>query len=295
MAIIPTLVALARLRCNEPMRYALLLSFVLAAPAVAAPQTAPAPTPPRTGAPTQTPPRTGAPAPAQPARPRATAPAQPARSGMAITVSDSGGVTIENVHVEVTGPMSRTGDTNMAGQVNFPGLPVGTYRLRFSGEGVVAFEREATLRGGQVTPVQVTLTRAEAPKAVAPPAAPPAKPAAAGPVGSPQWGSLTDLAKKAQQSKPPRREVMVACSGNSRSTLLIMTDDQPQRVYDDAEATYYVLDGQGTVTIGDRPGEVSPGSFVSVPRGMPYSVKRRTNKPLVMLWVLSGALCEEAR
>jgi mannose-6-phosphate isomerase-like protein (cupin superfamily) len=215
---------------------------------------------------------------------------------MALTVSDANGGTIENVHVEVTGPMARTGETNQAGQVNFPGLPAGTYRLRFTGDDVVAFEREATLRGGQVTPVQVTLTRVEPKKEVPPPAAPAAKPAAAvGPVGSPQWGSLTDLAKKAQQSKPPRHDVLLACSGNSRSTLLVLTEDQSQRVYDDAEATYFVLEGQGIVTIGDRPGEVSSGSFVSVPRGMAYTVTRRGNKPLVLLWVLSGAKCEEAR
>jgi mannose-6-phosphate isomerase-like protein (cupin superfamily) len=77
--------------------------------------------------------------------------------------------------------------------------------------------------------------------------------------------------------------------------LLVLTEDQAQRVYDDAETTYYVLDGQGIVTIGGRPGEVTPGSFVSVPRGMTFSVTRRNNKPLVMLWVLSGARCEEAR
>jgi hypothetical protein len=34
---------------------------------------------------------------------------------------------------------------------------------------------------------------------------------------------------------------------------------------------------------------------VAVPRGMSFSVMRRGNKPLVMLWVLSGSRCEEAR
>jgi mannose-6-phosphate isomerase-like protein (cupin superfamily) len=214
---------------------------------------------------------------------------------MAITVTNTNGDTLENVHVDVTGPMARSGDTNMAGQINFPGLPAGTYRLRFSGDMVITLEREATLQGGRVTSVQVTLTPLE-PKTEAPPpvAAAPAPPAA-GPVGSPQWGSLTDLAKRAQQSKPPLREALLACSGNARSVLLLLTEDQAQRVYDDAESTYYVLDGQGTITIGDRPGAVSSGSFVAVPRGNPFSITRRGNKPLVMLWVLSGAPCEEAR
>jgi len=213
---------------------------------------------------------------------------------MAITAAGANGAPLASVHVQVTGPMEREGDTNMVGQLNFPGLPPGTYRLHFSGDGVIAFEREAILQGGKVTNVQVTLNPAEAkreaPKA---PVAPP--PPTVGPAGSPQWGSLTDLAKRALQSKPARREILLACSGNSRSVLLLLNEDQPQRVYDDAEITYYVMDGQGTVKIGDRPGDVEPGSFVSVPRGMPFSVTRRGNKPLVLLWVLNGARCEEAR
>jgi mannose-6-phosphate isomerase-like protein (cupin superfamily) len=278
------------------MVYLLLLSLVLATPAAALAQSAPAPAPPKTGTPAQTPPRTGGPAAPAPARPRAATPAPPAvsRSGMAITAASANGAPLEGVHVKVTGAMEREGDTNAVGQVNFPGLPAGTYRVRFSGEGVIAFEREAVLQGGKVTNVQVTLNPAEAkreaPKA---PVAPPAP--VVGPAGSPQWGSLTDLAKRALQAKPTRREILLACSGNSRSVLLLLNEDQPQRVYDDAEITYYVLDGQGTVKIGDRPGDVEPGSFVSVPRGMPFTVTRRGNKALVLLWVLNGSRCEEAR
>jgi mannose-6-phosphate isomerase-like protein (cupin superfamily) len=278
------------------MRNVLLLSLALLVPIATHAQSTPAQTPPKTGTPAP-PPRTGgAPAtPAQP-RPRTTAPAQPAaRSGMALTVLGADGKTIEGVHVKVTGPMERTGDTSNVGQVNFPGLPAGTYRLRFSGDAVITFEREVVLQGGRVTSVQVTLDAVEAKKKEEPkaPVAPP--PPAVGPVGSPQWGSLTDLAKRAQQSKPIRPEVLLACSGNSRSVLVLLTEDQPQRVYEDGETTYYVLDGQGAVKIGDRSGDVAAGSFVSVPRGMPFSVTRRGNKPLVMLWVLNGSRCEEAR
>jgi len=216
---------------------------------------------------------------------------------MTLNVLNPSGSPLEGIHVQVTGPMERMGDTNSAGQLNFPGLPAGTYRLRFTGDGVIAFEREAVLQAAKVTPLQVTLNLAEAkkeePKAA--PAPPPAPPPLVGPVGSPQWGSLTELAKRAAQSKPVRREVVIACSGNSRSMLQVLTEDQAQRVYADADSTYYVLDGQGVVKIGDRAGDVSPGWFVSVPRGMSYTVTRRGNKPLVMLWVLNGARCEEAR
>jgi len=216
---------------------------------------------------------------------------------MTFNVSNPSNEPLEGVHVQVTGPMERTGDTNSAGQLNFPGLPAGTYRIRFAGDSVVTFEREAVLQAGKVTPLQVTLNLAEVkkeePKAPPPP---PPPPPLVGPVGSPQWGSVTDLAKRAQQTKPVRtNEVLLACSGNTRTVLLLLTEDQPQRMYENAETTYYVLDGQGTVKIGDRPGDVSSGSFVSVPRGMPFTVTRRGNKPLVMLWTLNGARCEEAR
>ena len=279
------------------MRTALLLSFVLMTPVISHAQTAPAPAPPKTAAPPQTQPRSGAPAtaPAQP-RARTTAPATAAgRSGMALTVVNAAGTPLEGVHVEVTGPMERTADTSMAGQVNFPGLPAGTYRLKFSGDNVIAFEREATLTGSKVTTLQITLNDAPAPRKEEPKAAVAPAPPAVGPVGSPQWGSLSDLAKRALASKPVRREVLLACSGNSRSVLLLLNEDQPQRVYDDAESTYYVMDGQGVVKIGDRPGDVTVGSFVSVPRGMPFTITRKSNKPLVLLWVLSGSRCEEAR
>ena len=294
------------MRCNSLMRYLLLLSFMLstatlafaqstapqAPPKTAAPQQAP----PKTTAPPQTPPRAGAPAPPAQPRPRTAAPAQAAgRSGMTLNVSNPGGSPLEGIRVQLTGPMERTGDTNAAGQLNFPGLPAGTYRLRFTGDNIIAFEREAVLQAGKVSPLQVTLNLAEARKEEPKAAPAPPPPPVVGPVGSPQWGSLTDLAKRAAQSKPVRREVLLACSGNSRSVLLLLTEDQAPRVYDDAESTYYVLDGQGVVKIGDRPGDVSAGSFVSVPRGMSYTVTRRGNKPLVMLWVLNGARCEEAR
>lgn len=281
------------------MRYVLLLSFALSVPVVTYAQSTPAQTPPKTTAPAP-PARTGGAPPATPAQPRprttTAAPAQGSRSGMALTVLGADGKMLDGIHVQVTGPMERTGDTNNTGQVNFPGLPAGTYRLRFSGDAVVTFEREAVLAAGRVTTVQVTLNAVEAKKEEPKPKTPVAPPAPPiGPVGSPQIGSLTQLAKRAQQSKPIQRELLLSCSGNSRSVLVLLTEDQPQRVYDDAETTYYVLDGQGAVKIGDTTGDIADGSFFSVPRGKPFSVTRRGNKPLVMLWVLNGSRCEEAR
>jgi mannose-6-phosphate isomerase-like protein (cupin superfamily) len=258
------------------MFIALLLSLLLAqatAPKAAPPK--PQPT---------TPPK------AAPAQPRTQAPRQAtgAVGGMAITVTDGKGAPFEDVSVQLTGAASNSGRTNSAGQLSFPGLRAGTYRLRFSGDGVVAFEREVTL---------IALTAAEkpAPVAAAPPPPPPA-PASpvVGPSGAPQIGSLTNLAERERRTKE-RREILLSCSGNTRNVLLVLTGEQAQRVYDSAEVTYYVVEGQGSTQVGGIASVIGEGSFVAIPRGTPFAVAQKGNRPLTMLWTLSGEPCEQPR
>jgi mannose-6-phosphate isomerase-like protein (cupin superfamily) len=218
---------------------------------------------------------------------------------MAITATDGKGVPFGDVSVELTGgAVSQSGKTNTAGQISFPGLRAGTYRLRFSGDGVMAFEREVTLKAGEIAKLPIMLTAAEPPKVVAPPPAPVAvaapPPPAAGPVGEPQLGSLTKLADREKNAKE-RREVLLSCSGNTRNMLLVLTGDQPQRIYDTAESTYYVIAGQGGAIVGKLQSVITEGSFISVPRGTPFTLARQGNKPLAMLWTLSGEPCEMAK
>jgi mannose-6-phosphate isomerase-like protein (cupin superfamily) len=259
-----------------------------ASPQPAAPKTAPAPQQPTT------PPRT------TPAAPRPTTARPPAAgsvAGMAITVSDGKGMSFGDVTVELSGGASpQSGKTNEAGQISFPGLRAGTYRLRFSGDTVTAFEREVTLKAGEIAKLPITLAAAAPPKVVtvaAPaPAAPP--PPAVGPVGQPQLGSLTKLADQQKNTKE-RREVLLSCSGNTRNMLLVLTDSQPTRNYEGAEATFYVISGQGAATVGTLESVISPGSFVAVPRKTPFSLARQGRQPLALLWTLSGEPCESAR
>src|SRR5687768_2657957 len=93
-----------------------------------------------------------APKPAAPARPApAPAPAArrpaapPARAGMALTVTNPLGATLAGIQVEIIGASDRSGETNASGQISFTGMQAGTYRVRFTGERVVWFEREVTL------------------------------------------------------------------------------------------------------------------------------------------------------
>ena len=218
---------------------------------------------------------------------------------MAITVSDGKGSPFVDVLVEMTGVSSANGMTNAAGQLSFPRLRAGTYRLRFSGEGVVPFEREVTLKTGEIAPLRITLTPAIPPKpavVAAPPPPPPAAPAKpiVGPTGQPQIGSVLKLAERERSTKE-RREILLSCSGNTRNMLLVLTGEQPQRVYDSAESTFYVLEGQGGAQIGGLMSQIGPGSFMSVPRGTPFTIGRQGNRPLSMVWTLSGEPCEQPR
>ena len=222
----------------------------------------------------------------------------PARAGMAITVTDPRGATLAGVHVEILGASDRSSDTNESGQVNFPGLQAGSYRLRFSGDQVIAFERDITIRAGQVADVDITLNPAPPPPEPPPPppAPEPPPPAAVGSAGQPQLLSIVDLVERQLiGGDAPRRETMVACSGNTRTTVIQLNQDQPQRLYEGAEITYYVVAGEGAVRLTERDTVVAAGSLVALPRGTPHALVRRGRRPLILLVTLSGEPCEEAR
>ena len=221
---------------------------------------------------------------------------QPAgRSGLAITVTTAQGITLGGVQVQVTGAAERNGQTDAGGQINFPGLQAGTYRLRFSGDAVVAFEREVTLRAGQIADLDITLTPAAAPKPAAaePPPAPGAPPV--GPLGTPLAGDIADIVQGEPVGRQPRRESLISCSGNTRTTVIQLNEPLPQRVYDGADAVYYVIGGEGTVRLQGRDVRVPLNGYISVPRGTVHSFERRGNRPLILLAVLGGEACEQAR
>ena len=282
------------------MRNVLLFSYLLSGvivtgvqaqtPAPAQQKPAPAPAPaPAAQPPAKTPAATGTP---RRAAPVAT------RSGMAITATTPQGATISGVHVALMGPTERSGDTDGSGQVNFPGLQAGTYRLRFTADTVTTFEREVVVRAGQVADVDVTLSAAPEPKVVMAPAPPPAPAPAApalGPKGQPLSHAIGDLLEKEFVGKQPRRETLLSCSGSERSTMIQLNEGLPERLYENADAVYYVLGGEGAIVMNGRESRLGVNAFVSVPRGTSHSFLRRGNRLLVLLSVLSGEPCEQAR
>ena len=104
----------------------------------------------------------------------------------------------------------------------------------------------------------------------------------------PQILSIVDLAEKQLSGNQARRETLVACSGNTRTTLVVLNQDQAERLYDGAEIEYYVVAGQGAVRLNGRDTPLSAGSYVSVPRNTSHGIVRRGNRALILLSVLSG-------
>ena len=226
-----------------------------------------------------------------------TPPPAPVRAGMAITVTNTQGATLPGVHVEVLGASDRSGDTNASGQMSFTGMRAGTYRVRFSGDRVVAFEKEIVLRAGRTAGVDIALNAvAPPPEPPPPPPSEPVAPPPLGPAGEPRTLSVVDLIERELISNnQPRRDTLVSCSGNTRSTLIQLNQDQPQRLYGTADVTYYVVAGEGAVRINGGDTALGAGSFVSIPRGTAHALVRSGRRPLIVLATLSGTPCEEPR
>ena len=217
-----------------------------------------------------------------------------------MTIVDSKGGTLPDIAVDLTGPTERSGVSNEGGQLNFPGLQAGTYRLRFSGDAVVTLEKEMAVRAGQIEKISVTLNPAPprpapppAPTPVAPP--PPAPAAKGGATGEVQSLMITDVLEKEFVNRAPRRESLLSCSGSMRTTMIQLNEPLPDRLYAAADAVYYVLGGEGTIRLDGRDTRIVTNGYISVPRGTLHAFTRRGNRPLVLLAVLSGEPCEEAR
>jgi mannose-6-phosphate isomerase-like protein (cupin superfamily) len=196
------------------------------------------------------------------------------------------------------GPTERNGETDGSGQLNFPGLQAGTYRLRFSGDKVTAFEKEVVVRAGQIADVDVSLTPAPEPKVIMQPApAPPPGPAAlaAGPKGDFITHSIGDLLEKEFVGRQPRKETLLSCSGTERAAMIQLNEAMPERLYENADAIYYVLGGEGSLMLNGKETKLGLNGFASVPRGTSHSFSKRGNRLLVLLSVLSGEPCEQAR
>ena len=200
-----------------------------------------------------------------------------------------------DVHVEVLGAADRSGDTDSNGSVRFPNMKAGSYRIRFSGPGFITYEREVGVRAGQTSDVDVTLNPAPEdtePAADAPePAQPPTAAPPVGHPGEPKTQSILTLLEKELIRREPRKETPLGCSGNTRSTMIQINEQQPERLYDTTEAVYYVIGGEGTLRLNGRETPLATSDYIQVPRGTSHAFIRKGKRPLIVLAFVSGAPC----
>lgn len=250
-----------------------------------------------------------APPPAQPPKPSPTSPApatqttkpKPRPTGGATTtallfITDPSGAAIEGVDVRMMGPVDREATSPASGPTRVQGLRAGTYRVRFTRDGYITFEKELTWRAGTAAP-EVAVTLNPAPEPPPPPPAPaPAKAEPAAPKlpppGTPKTMPLIDFIEKNLISgREPQKENLIGCSGVGQALLWQVRDPWTGRQHDSADVTLYVIAGEGTLRLGDRDVNVTNGSFAMVPRGTTYGLTRRGRNPLIVLAVLAGAPC----
>ena len=210
-------------------------------------------------------------------------------------ITDPGGAPIEGVEVRVTGPVDREATSPASGPTRVQGLRAGTYRVRFTRDGFITFEKELTWRAGTAAP-ELAITLNPAPEPPPAPAPAPAKTEpstpALPPPGTAKTLPLIDfIEKNLITGKEPQKENLIGCSGVGQALLWQIRDPWTGRKHESADVTVYVIAGEGTLRLDDRDVSVTNGSFAVVPHGTTYGFTRRGRNPLIVLAVLSGAPC----
>ena len=245
---------------------------------------------------TATPPASPAPA-TQAPRPRASS---SATTTALLFITNGSGSPIEGVTVSVMGPVDRQVQSPASGPTRLTGLRAGTYRVRFTHDDFITFEREIIWRAGTAAPeLSIMLNAApERPAATsAPPPAAVTKPEPAAPrlppPGTPKTMALIDyIEKNLISGREPQKQSVLGCSGVGQALLWQVRDPWTGRQHDAADGMVYVIAGEGSLRLGDRDVKVTNGSFAVVPRGTSYGFTRSGRNPLIVLAVLSGAPCD---
>lgn len=276
---------------------ALLLLTLLQTPAPAQPPAKPVTPPPATAQPPAkpaTPPPATAPA-AQAPRPR---PAGGGTTTALLFITDGSGRPIEGVTVNVSGPVDREVKSPESGATRIEGLRAGTYRVRFTHEKFITFEKELTWRAGTAQPeLSVTLNAAPTPPPPPPPAPAPAAPAATATPKMPPPGTAKTVGipefieKNFITNREPQKQSEIGCSGLSQALLWQIREPWTGRQHEAADGMFYVVAGEGRLRLGEREFNVASGAFAVVPRGTTYNLSRTGRNPLMVLAVLTGAGC----
>jgi hypothetical protein len=223
------------------------------------------------------------------------APRTAVRPTLVVEVTDPAGGAVAGVAVEASGAVERSGRTGLDGIVSFTGLRTGPYRLRFERDGFVLLERDVTLATRQVT-IDVVLTPAPAPLPTPVAAAVPATPVeVARPVGQSVALEVPAFIEQNFVGREPQKTSVVGCSGYATSRIVQIREPLRDERREDADETLYVVAGEGELKMAGREGVIEAGTLVVVPRGTTWSLSRRGRSPVVLLSVVSGPPCPDAK
>lgn len=196
------------------------------------------------------------------------------------------------------GPVDREVKSPDGGPARVEGLRAGTYRVRFTHDKFITFEKEIAWRAGTAAP-EMSVTLNATTTAPAPPPPPPAAvttaPAATKllpPPGTPKTLGVPEFIEKNFISgREPQKESLIGCSGMEQAVIWQIREPWNGRQHESTDAMFYVIGGDGRLKLGDREFNVAAGAFAVVPRGTTYSLSRTGRNPLIVLAVLSGAPC----
>jgi len=208
-----------------------------------------------------------------------------AQESVEIRVTDRSGTPLTPAHVRVFGTSEREGDTNSTGRIVFLNMKPGTYVVHVELDAFIAFEKQFTLNPGQPTSVVAALSP---------------DPAGARwqthgiPMGAGTAISIPDLAKKQSIGHEAVKESLIGCSGAASARLIQVREPLTAHAHRDADETFYIVAGEGTLRIGGTEQRLFPGGLSIVPRGMEHSLVRRGRSPVIVLSLLSGQSCVQA-
>lgn len=218
--------------------------------------------------------------------------AKPAPTTATVTVTDLSGAPLADVRVNLIGGLDRSGSTQLDGTVKFDGLRPGSYRLRFTKDGYIVFEREIEVRAGQPAPApSVALTPSPESAAASTPSEPetPSVP----PPGQAVTLNLPDfIERNFITSSQPQKVSDVSCSGVAQTVLWQVREPWDNRQHETADTLLYVVGGEGTLRLDGRETPLEAGVFAQVPRGTTYSLTRRGRNPVIVLATLVGDACQ---
>jgi mannose-6-phosphate isomerase-like protein (cupin superfamily) len=90
-------------------------------------------------------------------------------------------------------------------------------------------------------------------------------------------GDLTGDALGAANAGGMRSRTFVAVDG---ATIAIQDGNPPKHLHANANEIQYILEGTGTVWLGDQEVPVKPGDLVIIPKGTPHGGAKSDGRPL---------------